>query len=173
MEINRKKGILFWITGLSGSGKTTIANKIKKNISKKYGPTITLNGDDLRNIFNLKKFNRKERLKLALSYSKLCKSISEQKINIIFPTVSMFNKVRSYNRKNIKNYCEIYIKANIKKIIRNKKKKIYYNSRINIVGLDIKPELPKKPDITILNNFDKDLNTLSKNLIAKINLKLR
>ena len=123
MEINRKKGILFWITGLSGSGKTTIANKIKKNISKKYGPTIILNGDDLRNIFNLKKFDRKERLKLALSYSKLCKSISEQKINIIFPTVSMFNKVRSYNRKNIKNYCEIYIKANIKKIIRNKKKK--------------------------------------------------
>ena len=173
MKINKKKGILFWITGLSGSGKTTIANKIKKDISKKYGPTIILNGDDIRNIFNLKKFDRKFRLKLALNYSKLCKSISDQKINIIFPTVSMFNKVRNYNRKNIKNYFEIYIKANIKKIIREKKKKIYYKSRINIVGLDIKPELPKKPDITVLNNFDKNLNTISKNLIAKINLKLK
>ena len=173
MKINKKKGILFWITGLSGSGKTTIANKIKKDISKKYGPTIILNGDDIRNIFNLKKFDRKFRLKLALNYSKLCKSISDQKINIIFPTVSMFNKVRNYNRKNIKNYFEIYIKANIKKIIREKKKKIYYKSRINIVGLDIKPELPKKPDITVLNNFDKNLNTISKNLITKINLKLK
>ena len=81
MKINKKKGILFWITGLSGSGKTTIANKIKKDISKKYGPTIILNGDDIRNIFNLKKFDRKFRLKLALNYSKLCKSISDQKIN--------------------------------------------------------------------------------------------
>ena len=173
MKINKKKGIVFWITGLSGSGKTSIANKIKKDITKKYGPTIILNGDDIRNIFNLKKFDIKHRLKLALSYSKLCKSISDQKINIIFPTVSMFNKVRSYNRKNIKNYFEIYIKANIKKIIKERKKKIYYKSKINIVGLDIKPELPKKPDIIVLNNFDKNLNKISKNLITKINLKLK
>ena len=173
MKINKKKGILFWITGLSGSGKTTIANKIKKDISKKYGPTIILNGDDIRKIFDLKKFDRRYRLKLALSYSKLCKSISDQKINIIFPTVSMFDKVRSYNRKNIKNYFEIYIKSNIKKIIKERKKKIYYKSKVNIVGLDIKPELPKKPDIIVLNNFDKNLNTISKNLITKINLKLK
>ena len=172
MKINKKKGILFWITGLSGSGKTTIANKIKKDISKKYGPTIILNGDDIRKIFYLKKFDRRYRLKLALSYSKLCKFISDQKINIIFPTVSMFNKVRNYNRKNIKNYFEIYIKTNVKKIIKKKKKKIYYKSKINIVGLDIKPELPKKPDIIILNNFDKNLKVISKNLIKKINLKL-
>ena len=39
-KINKKKGILFWITGLSGSGKTSLAKKIKKDISKKYGPTI-------------------------------------------------------------------------------------------------------------------------------------
>jgi len=41
MEKKRKiKGILFWITGLSGSGKTQIAEKIKNQISKIYGPTI-------------------------------------------------------------------------------------------------------------------------------------
>ena len=31
-KINKKKGILFWITGLSGAGKTTIGNKIKKDM---------------------------------------------------------------------------------------------------------------------------------------------
>ena len=47
------KGILFWITGLSGSGKTSLAKKIFPIIKKKYGPTVHLDGDSLRNILNL------------------------------------------------------------------------------------------------------------------------
>ena len=42
--------------GPSGCGKTTIAKKIENNISKKYGPTIILSGDDLKKIFNYNKF---------------------------------------------------------------------------------------------------------------------
>ena len=56
---NQNLGKLFWITGLSGSGKTTIAEKIKEKISKKYGPTLTISGDDLRKIFNYNKFSKK------------------------------------------------------------------------------------------------------------------
>ena len=74
-KIIKNKGILFWITGLSGSGKTTIAEKIKIQISKKYGPTLTLSGDDLRKIFSFNKFSKKQRLNYALSYSKFCKRI--------------------------------------------------------------------------------------------------
>ena len=48
IKLNNKKGILFWITGLSGSGKTTIAKKIKKNISQLYGPTLEISGDEFR-----------------------------------------------------------------------------------------------------------------------------
>ena len=50
-KLNSSKGILFWITGLSGSGKTSLAKKIKKDISKRYGPTIVISGDNLRKIF--------------------------------------------------------------------------------------------------------------------------
>ena len=46
-----KKKYLFWITGLPGSGKTTIAKKILRPIEKKYGPTIEISGDDLRKNF--------------------------------------------------------------------------------------------------------------------------
>ena len=52
---NRKKGFVFWITGLSGSGKTTLGKNIKDFIQKKYGPTLLIHGDDIRNIFNFKK----------------------------------------------------------------------------------------------------------------------
>ena len=52
MRLKKNKGVVFWITGLSGSDKTAIAKKIKSNILNKYGPTVIVSGDDLRKIFN-------------------------------------------------------------------------------------------------------------------------
>jgi adenylylsulfate kinase-like enzyme len=170
--MKKNSGFLFWITGLSGSGKTSLAEKILDFVRKNYGPTIILSGDDLRSTFNYKKFDKKSRLKYALSYSKFCKAITDQNINIIFSTVSMYHQVRFWNKKNIKNYLEIYIETDIKKLIKNKKKSFYRAKLINIVGKNIKAELPKKPDIQINNNFIKSLNQLKKELIKKISLKI-
>ena len=58
----KNKGIVFWITGLSDSGKTQIGKKVKKDIIKNYGPTILFSGDDIRNIFDLKKYTFKDTL---------------------------------------------------------------------------------------------------------------
>ena len=168
-KINRNKGVLFWVTGLSGSGKTTISKKIKKNISKNYGPTIVVSGDDLRQIFNLKGYSYSERLILNKKFRKFAKFIVNQKINLIFATVGMFDEARKWNRMNFENYIEIYIKSNINNIIKSNKKKIYKKKGVgDIVGINIKPELPKKPDITIYNNFKTSMDNLSTQLLNKI-----
>ena len=169
-KIYLNKGILFWVTGLSGSGKTTISRKIKKYIDENYGPTLLVSGDDIRNIFNFKKYTIEERRKLVLKYCKFSKFITDQNINLIFAVVGMMDEVRDWNKKNIRNYIEIFIKTDLKKIIKNKKKKIYHKKNIgDIVGLDIQPEFPKKPDIIIYNDFKNKINSLSKDLIKKIN----
>ncbi len=168
-KLNKKKGILFWITGLSGSGKTVIAENIKDNIIKNYGPTLLFSGDDLRQIFEFSKYTAEERKLLGRYYCNFAKFITNQKINLIFATVAMRNSTRNWNRKNIDNYLEIYIKTDIKMIIKVKKKKIYHKKNIgDIVGIDIKPELPKNPDIIIENNFKNSTHTLSKELLKKI-----
>ena len=168
IKIDKKKGILFWITGLSGSGKTTIAKKIKKNIAKFYGPTLLISGDNLRKALILNKFTKKTRLENGKKFSELCKIITNQKINIIFAVVGMMHKIRYLNKKNIKNYVEIYIKSDVKEIIKRGKKRLYFNHKKNIVGLDIKAEFPKKPNIVIVNNFDRSTIDLSNELIKKI-----
>lgn len=165
----KKKGILIWITGLSGSGKTTFGKKIHDEIIKLYGPTIMISGDNLRKIFKLNRHDKNERLKLTESYCRFAKFITNQNINIIFAVVGMFDAPRKWNRKNIENYVEIFIKSDIKKIIKLGKKKIYHkNSLKNIVGVDLKPEFPKKPDITILNSFTHSKEKISKIIIKKI-----
>ena len=91
------KGILFWITGLSGSGKTQISKKIYKQIKKNYGPTILFSGDDIRKIFDLKGYSYKDRLEIVMKYCKLAKSVTTQNINIIFAVVGMIHSVRAWN----------------------------------------------------------------------------
>jgi len=167
-KFNKNKGILFWITGLSGSGKTSIAKKIKNHITKKYGPTIILSGDELRKIFKLNGYSKENRLIYAFSYSKFCQKITNQKMNVIFSTVSLFSKVRTWNKSNINNYIEIYIKSDIKKIIKLKKKYFYIKKTSNVLGQDIKPEFPLNPNIIINNNLKKNIFELSQTLIRKI-----
>jgi|TARA_Y100000294_G_C8566221_1_gene340926 adenylylsulfate kinase len=166
---NKNKGILFWVSGLSGSGKTTIAKKIKKNIINNYGPTLLVSGDNLRKIFNFKKYTYNERVLLSKKFCRFAKFITNQKINLIFAVVGMMHSTRKWYRDNVDNYVEIYIKADIKKIIKLKKKKIYHKKNIgDVVGITIKPELPKQPNIVINNNFKKSSDFLANNLVRKI-----
>jgi len=171
-KLNSKKGILFWITGLSGSGKTSLAKKILPSIIEEYGPTIFLDGDSCRKALNLKGFTFKDRLSNSKIYNNLSKLLIDQKINIVFSLVCLINRPRNWNRKNIENYLEIYIKSEIDKI-KNINKKKTYKQKKNIVGIDIKPQFPTRPDIVIENNFDKSLNKLKKELLRKISSKIR
>ena len=164
----KKKGVLIWITGLSGSGKTVLGKLILPIIKKKIGPTILISGDDLRNIFKLYGYTKKERLENAKKFYGLYKLLTDQGFNVIFCVVSMFDKVRYWNKKNIKNYIEVYIKSDVKKIIQQRRKEIYFKNNKNIVGLDIKPQIPKNPDIVINNNFKKNIREISKVLSKEI-----
>ena len=170
---NPKKGILFWVTGLSGSGKTTISKKMQNDIQKIYGPTLLISGDDIREIFDFKDYSAAKRLTLVMKYCKFAKCITNQNVNLIFAVVGMMDKIRNWNKKNITNYLEIYIKSDLKKIIKFKKKKIYHEKGVgDIVGLSIKPEFPRNPDIIVNNNLKTDIKSLAKQLINKIQKKI-
>ena len=106
-KINKKEGILFWITGLPWSGTTATTNKIKNDIIKKYGPTIIFDVDKLRKHFLFKGHTYKEQYKIVTKYSKFAKFIVLANINVIFSVAGSMHKIRKWNRKNFKNYFEI------------------------------------------------------------------
>ena len=89
----QKKGFLFWITGLSGSGKTSIAKKIKKEIEDHFGPTILISGDDVRNIFNLKGYSYKQRYETVMKYCKLSCFLTNQNIKTYITDISVALKL--------------------------------------------------------------------------------
>lgn len=171
---NINKGTLYWLTGLAGAGKTSIGNILFKYIKKKYKNTIFLDGDILRAILGYENTNydKASRISIAMQYAKLSKLFTDQGINVIFATISMFDSVRTWNRKNINNYVEIYLKVPFDILIARDKKHLFSkaikNEKQNVVGIDIKIEEPKNPDIVIENSEKVSIDNLSKDLINKL-----
>jgi adenylylsulfate kinase len=106
----RKLGYVLWITGLPGSGKTSIAKKINNHYKKKNFDFLEISGDEIRKVLKFDNYDKKSRNQYAKSYARVCKILSEKGVNVIFSTVSLFHEIHKWNKKNIKNYKEVYIK---------------------------------------------------------------
>jgi len=146
-------GRVFWITGLSGAGKTTIGYLLYTKLKAQKNPIVFLDGDELRKVFgNDLGYSKEDRLKSAFRNSRLCKLLSDQEIDVICCTISMFDAIREWNRENIKNYFEIYLDVSLETL--KDRKNIYRENNNDIVGINVLAEIPKNPDIVLDNNGD-------------------
>ena len=107
-------GKVIWITGLSGAGKSSLAVETVRLLRNDQKNVVFLDGDELREILGADKHknvnhNRDKRLELALSYAKLCRTLSLQGFTVVISTISMFREVYSWNRENLPNYFEVYL----------------------------------------------------------------
>ena len=80
----------------------------------------------------------------------------------------MFDQIRVWNKKNVETNVEIYLKASVLKIKKKRKKKLYFTKSNSIVGIQIKPQFPKKPNFIIKNDFSKNIKEISNSLLKKI-----
>ena len=74
-----------------------------------------------------------------------------------------------YWNKNIRNLINVYVHTDVKKIINFGKKKEVYKLKKNVVGIHIKPEIPKKIDVKVINDFNRPLKMIGDELFKKIN----
>ncbi len=153
----------FWITGLSGAGKSTIAHLLAGKMRAAGIPVLELDGDVLRAIFSSTAGHAADdRLRLAYSYAHLCREVALQGISVICATVSMFHEVRRWNHENIPGYCEIYLRVPVDELKKRDPKGLYAayarGELKNLVGLDLPAELPENPDLIIDNHTATSLN---------------
>jgi len=165
-----KNGTVYWVTGLSGAGK-----QLYYKIKSAHSNTLFLDGDELRKVLGIKSsFSPKERLSIAYKYSRLCKLIVNQNLNVVIATISMFHEIRDWNKKNLSKYREIYIKVPMEVLIQRDQKKIYSsaikNQKKNVTGLDIKLEEPRKPDVLCINDGSKNIEQLSNDIFNELRL---
>ena len=158
IKIEKRAGCVIWITGLSGSGKTTLAKELYRVLSKQTSAITHLDGDVLREIFGTtateqKYYERPQRLALAMSYARLCNLLSSQGLTVIISTISMFDEIYNWNRKNLPNYFEVYLKVPLDVLKSRDPKKLYQlfekGKLKNVSGLDLPVDEPTSPDLLI------------------------
>lgn len=140
---------LIWITGMPGSGKTTLANDLVSSMRIKGQHCIQLDGDELRRILkkeNLESdYSPESRLQLALLYSRLAVALNAQGFIVVVSTVSLFWKVHEFNRLNIKNYFEVFLDVDSSLLESGTRSKLYENTLKN----QLSPEFPIRPDLIL------------------------
>jgi adenylylsulfate kinase-like enzyme len=175
-------GRVIWITGLSGAGKTTLARELIQRLQECESQPILLDGDILRNLLQvsenvLDSHSRKARIKLALKYAQMCRLLSDQGFIVVIATISMFDELYAWNRENITNYFEVYLKVPLDELCRRDPKSIYKRYKngelINVAGLDMSIDIPKTPhlilDFETQPSIWQNPTTLADHLMAALN----
>lgn len=166
--------VVYWITGLSGAGKTTIGKELYNKIRVLYSNTVFLDGDILRNVFgNDLGYSKDDRKKCAMRYARLCDMLQKQDINVICCTISMFQSIREWNRENIVNYREIYVKTDISVLIERNQKGLYsgiLGKENETVGLYMEFEEPDNPDMVLVNNGEITVEDQVKKIMKKFSI---
>jgi len=150
-------GNVYWITGLSCSGKTTLGRLLCDRLRRSGRACVQLDGDQLREAFdNDLGHSFIDRRRSARRYSGLSRMFAEQGMDVVCSTISLFHDVQTWNRTNIKNYYEIYLRAPIDILISRDRKNLYSRALRgeidNVVGVDLPAEEPVRPDVIIDND---------------------
>jgi adenylylsulfate kinase-like enzyme len=160
-------GRVLWLTGLSGAGKSTIAEKIQHHLLQRNITPLILDGDLVRAAVDDPHwgFDNKSRLSGSFRYSRLASLAASQGLTVIVPTISMFHDVHSWNRQNIENYFEVYLRTK-EQTRRLRDPKVLYaqyktQKKSDMVGIGNEPQAPLKPDMLIDNDTKSDEQAIS------------
>jgi len=158
----------YWITGLSGTGKTTLSRFLVENLRSSGRQVIHLDGDELRTVFASFAYTKKERLELGFKYSRLCKLLTDQGCDVVIGVIGLFKELHSWNRHNIANYIEIFIDTPLAELKTRDSKGLYSGAKLNVAGLDLKVDLPTSPDIKISWEPGKVPNLMQVELLTRL-----
>lgn len=166
-----RKGTVYWITGLSGAGKTTIGNRLYYELKQKNDNVVLLDGDILKNIVGDELgYSENDRRKKAFRYAKICKTLADQDIIVICCTIAMYDEVREWNRKNNKAYVEVFLDVPMDVLFERNQKELYSRYRegeiSNVAGIDVPVEFPKKPDLVIKNDGSINIKTCVERILS-------
>ena len=149
----KTKGMIIWLTGLSGAGKTTIAKNLERLLLAQQFNVELLDGDVIRT--NLSKglgYTKEDRDTNIRRVGFVAHLLSRNGVIVIVATISPYRIVRDEMRAMSPNFLEVYVDAPLHVCESRDVKGLYAAARLGRVteftGIDAPYEAPLNPDIT-------------------------
>ncbi len=168
--------MVIWLTGLAGSGKTTVGRHLYALWKPRAPNTVLVDGDDIRRILGrdeeARDYTLEGRRHVAERIHEICAWLDRQDINVICCTMSFFPDVHERNRKLFSRYFEVYISVPMDILCRRDTKNLYAPAMRgeirNVVGVNLPFTPPGAPDMVIDNSRDgADLRSFAAEILDK------
>ena len=167
----KQKPCVLWFTGLSGSGKSTIADELEKKLHELGKHTMLLDGDNVRHGLNRDLgFTDQDRVENIRRIAEVSKLMVSSGLITIVSFISPFRSERSMARRlfNDGEFIEIYIDTPIEVCEARDSKGLYKKARAgqlkNFTGIDSDYEAPEMSEI-VLQNSDANIDDLVNNIL--------
>jgi len=158
-DIKGQKPCILWFTGLSGSGKSTIANAVESKLLELGKHTYLLDGDNVRMGLNKGlSFSDEDRIENIRRIGEVSKLFVDAGTIVLTAFISPFQKERDAVRSLVKEgeFIEVFIDTPLEVCESRDPKGLYQKARkgeiLNFTGISSPYEAPKKPEIHILND---------------------
>ncbi|EUB82997.1 adenylyl-sulfate kinase [Pseudomonas sp. GM30] len=167
-----QRPVVIWLTGLSGAGKSTIANALELALLKAGRHTYLLDGDNIRlGLCNDLGFSDQDREENIRRISEVSKLFLDAGLIVITAFISPFRRDRDLARNVIgeRNFIEVHIDTPLTECERRDPKGLYGKARLglikNFTGIDSAYEVPLAPKIRI-NTLEEDLEKSVQRILA-------
>ena len=166
---NKHNSFLLWFTGLSGSGKSTIANLVEQRLYKQGVKTYILDGDNIRKGINSDlTFSPEDRTENIRRIAEIANLMVDAGLVVLAAFVSPYKKDRDNIKHILKdvNFVEIFVNTSVEECERRDVKGLYKKARAgeikNMTGISAPYEAPENPDIEINTELETVENAVSR-----------
>jgi cytidine diphosphoramidate kinase len=148
-----REGRVIWIIGLSGVGKSTVANQLVEALAAEGTRPILFDGDELRSALGATGFDRESPRRLGCAHGPPCRLLAGQGHTVICAAIGLLHELHEWNRANLSRYVEVLLDVPRDELERRDSKGLYGTDaeRSEVVGVDLPAEFPKAPDLVIRN----------------------
>jgi len=148
------KAPVIWLTGIPGSGKTTLALELQKFYQQKNLLVEILDGDEIRKTLSkdlgFSPEDRKEHNRRVIFVAKI---LAKNGVTTIIPLISPYRETRANARKEIPNFVEVWVKASVDECKKRDPKGLYKKALAgeikNLTGLQAPYEEPENAELVL------------------------
>jgi adenylylsulfate kinase-like enzyme len=165
--------MVIWVTGMSCSGKTTLCNALWATLKPNMPQLVLLDGDAVRAAFgDGLGYREVDRVVQITRIQKMAKMLSDQNLVVLVAALYANTELLAWNRENIREYFEIYLKASPETVRQRDNKGLYSKADSgamkDVVGVDIPWHEPQSPNLIIDCDAGEDTDLLASRVLSLV-----